>query len=56
MSNGCHTSRDRRQRANAGVADLRYEKLNMQVIEISIRKASGASTNFFHTLIKQHLM
>jgi hypothetical protein len=41
--------------ALVGVADLRYEKLNMQVIETSIHKASGASTDLFHTLIKQHL-
>jgi len=27
----------------------------MQVIETSIHKASGASTDLFHTLIKQHL-
>jgi hypothetical protein len=36
-----------------GVADLRYERLNMQVIETTIHKASGFLTNFFHTLIKQ---
>jgi hypothetical protein len=36
-----------------GVADLQYEKLNMQVIETSIHKAWGFTTNFFHTLIKQ---
>jgi hypothetical protein len=36
-----------------GVAELQYEKLNMQVIETSIHKASGFTTNFFHTLIKQ---
>jgi hypothetical protein len=38
-----------------GVADLRYDKLNMQVIETSMYEASGASTDWFHTLIKQHL-
>jgi hypothetical protein len=37
----------------AGVADLRYERLNMQVIETTIHKASGFLTDFFHTLIKQ---
>jgi len=36
-----------------GVADLGYERLNMPVIEISIHKASGFLTYFFHTLIKQ---
>ncbi|MEG4575205.1 hypothetical protein QUA56_21335 [Microcoleus sp. N3A4] len=36
-----------------GVADLRYQRLNMQIIETSIHKASGFSTDFFHTLIKQ---
>ena len=35
------------------VADLRSERLNMQVIEISTHKDSGFSTDFFHTLIKQ---
>ncbi|MEG5087049.1 hypothetical protein [Microcoleus sp. AT9b-C2] len=40
----------------SGVADLRYERLNMQVIETSIHKASGFSTYFFHTLIKQRLI
>ncbi|MEG3920657.1 MULTISPECIES: hypothetical protein [unclassified Microcoleus] len=39
--------------ADIGVADLRYERLNMQIIETSIHKASGFSTYFFHTLIKQ---
>jgi len=38
-----------------GVADLRYEKLNMQFIGTIIHKASGASTDLFHTLIKQYL-
>jgi len=38
-----------------GVADLGYERLNMQIIETSIHKASGFSTYFFHTLIKQRL-
>jgi DNA-binding transcriptional regulator YiaG len=38
-----------------GVADLRYERLNRQVIETSIHKDSGFSTYFFHTLIKQRL-
>ena len=37
-----------------GVADLRYERLNMPVIETSIHKAFGFSTYFFHTMIKQH--
>jgi hypothetical protein len=36
-----------------GVADLRYERLNMPVRETSIDKAWGFSTYFFHTLIKQ---
>ncbi|MBE9119242.1 hypothetical protein IQ269_00080 [Tychonema sp. LEGE 07199] len=36
-----------------GVADLRYERLNMQVIETRIHKTSEFSTYFFHTLIKQ---
>jgi len=36
-----------------GVGDLRYERLNMQIIETSIHKASGFLTYFFHTLIKQ---
>ncbi len=36
-----------------GVADLRYERLNMQIIETSIHNASEFSTDFFHTLIKQ---
>ncbi len=36
-----------------GVADLWYERLNMQVRETSIHKASRFSTYFFHTLIKQ---
>ncbi|MEG3905816.1 hypothetical protein QUB19_26495 [Microcoleus sp. B4-C5] len=39
---------------NIGVADLRYERLKIQVIETGIHKASGFSTYFFHTLIKQH--
>ncbi|MBW3586894.1 MAG: hypothetical protein KY448_13935, partial [Cyanobacteria bacterium 0813] len=38
-----------------GVADLGYEGLNMQVRETSIHKASGFSSYFFHTLIKQRL-
>ncbi|MEZ2238073.1 hypothetical protein [Microcoleus sp.] len=38
---------------NSGVADLRYERLNMHIIETSIHNASGFSTDFFHTLIKQ---
>ncbi|MCC3621488.1 MAG: hypothetical protein JGK06_05950 [Microcoleus sp. PH2017_36_ELK_O_B] len=33
-----------------GVADLRYERLNMPVIETSIDKAWGFLTYFFHTL------
>jgi len=37
----------------AGIADLRYERLNMQVIETTIHKASGFFTDFFYTLIKQ---
>ncbi|MEG5067459.1 hypothetical protein QUB33_28125, partial [Microcoleus sp. B3-A4] len=37
----------------SGVADLRYERLNMPVIETSIDKAWGFSTYFFHTMIKQ---
>ncbi|WP_333183083.1 MULTISPECIES: hypothetical protein [unclassified Microcoleus] len=37
------------------VADLRYERLNMPVIETSIDKAWGFSTDLFHTLIKQRL-
>ncbi|MEG4229941.1 hypothetical protein QUA44_25825 [Microcoleus sp. N9_A2] len=36
-----------------GVADLRYERLNMPVIETCIDKAWGFKTYFFHTLIKQ---
>ena len=36
-----------------GVADLGYDWLNMQVRETSIHKASGFSSYFFHTLIKQ---
>ena len=36
-----------------GVADLRYERLNIQIIETSIHNPSGFSTDFFHTLIKQ---
>jgi hypothetical protein len=36
-----------------GVADLRYERLNMPVRETSIDKAWEFSTYFFHTLIKQ---
>ncbi len=36
-----------------GVADLGYERLNMQVRETSIYKTSGFSSYFFHTLIKQ---
>ncbi|MEG4228522.1 hypothetical protein QUA44_20995 [Microcoleus sp. N9_A2] len=36
-----------------GVADLRYERLNMPVIETCIDKAWGFSTDFLHTLIKQ---
>jgi hypothetical protein len=36
-----------------GVADLGYERLNMQAIETSIPKTSGFSSYFFHTLIKQ---
>ena len=40
---------------NSGVADLRYERLNMQVIESCIHKDSGFSTYFFHPLIKQRL-
>ena len=36
-----------------GVADLRYERLNMQVRETSIHKTWGFSSYFFHTLIKQ---
>ncbi|MEG3975711.1 hypothetical protein QT970_13975 [Microcoleus sp. herbarium8] len=39
-----------------GVADLRYERLNMQVIETRIHKTSEFSTYFFHTLIKQRLL
>jgi hypothetical protein len=39
--------------AKSGVADLRYEMLNMPVLETSIDKAWGFSTYFFHTLIKQ---
>jgi hypothetical protein len=39
--------------ARNGVADLRYQRLNMPVIETSIHKASGFSTYLFHTLIKQ---
>jgi hypothetical protein len=39
-----------------GVADLRYERLNMPVIETSIDKAWGFLTYFFHTLIKQRLI
>ena len=35
------------------VADLRSERLNMQVIETSTHKDSGFSTDFVHTLIKQ---
>jgi len=42
-------------RLRRGVADLGYERLNMPVIEISIHKASGFLTYFFHTLIKQRL-
>jgi hypothetical protein len=38
-----------------GVADLRYEKLNMKFIGTIIHKASGASTDLFHTRIKQYL-
>ncbi|MCC3613060.1 MAG: hypothetical protein JGK30_27205 [Microcoleus sp. PH2017_40_RAT_O_B] len=34
-----------------GVADLRYERLNMPVIETSIDKAWGFLTYFFHTLV-----
>ncbi|MEG4419923.1 type IV pilin-like G/H family protein [Microcoleus sp. LAD1_D5] len=37
----------------SGFADLRYERLNMQLIETIIHKAWGFSTYFFHTLIKQ---
>ena len=41
---------------NLGVADWRYERLNMPVRETSIDKAWEFSTYFFHTLIKQHLL
>ncbi|MCC3410320.1 MAG: hypothetical protein JGK24_06230 [Microcoleus sp. PH2017_29_MFU_D_A] len=34
-------------RQKPGVADLRYERLNMPVIETSIDKAWGFSTYFF---------
>ncbi|MEG3908763.1 hypothetical protein [Microcoleus sp. Pol12B5] len=36
-----------------GVADLGYDRLNMQVIETSIHKTSGFLSDFFHTLVKQ---
>ncbi|MEG4232932.1 hypothetical protein QUA40_12595 [Microcoleus sp. Pol11C3] len=42
-----------RTHKKVGVADLRYERLNLQIIETSINKASEFSTYFFHTLIKQ---
>jgi hypothetical protein len=47
------TSPHRTRSKKSGVADLRYERLNMPVIETSIDKAWGFSTDFFHTLIKQ---
>ncbi|MCW6052155.1 hypothetical protein K4039_19195 [Lyngbya sp. CCAP 1446/10] len=37
----------------AGVADLRYERLNMQFIKTSVYKASGFFNYLFHTVNKQ---
>jgi hemoglobin len=45
--------KQRRYQTAFGVADLGYEGLNMPAIETSIHKASGFSSYFFHTLIKQ---